>query len=273
MGKKIIRVGLFMVALIFLIPVLYTFSNSFMTMSQLKSEGLQFIPKAFNLSQYFRLGVFKGKYFVFFLNSLKISVVAIGGHFVLALMAGYTLAKSKSKIVHGVFVLYVLLLLLPFQVTFVPNLLVMSKIDELFGIRMLDSHFAIILPGVFSAFGVFLLRQFIRELPDEMIEAARLDGASELRIIFRVILPNIKPAVLTLLFLLFIDYWNIIEQAIVFLESETLMPLSVFLENIYYDDFSVFYAGSMLYIFPAVVLFFKLDKHIYQGISIGGKGQ
>jgi len=260
---------LFALAVVFLIPLFYTISGSFMKAGQLNSSGFEFIPKEFNISQYFRLGVFKGKYFLFFMNSLKISVFSIIGHFLLSLLAAYTLAKSKSKWMNAIFIIYVLLLLLPFQVTFVPNMLVMKKIEEWFGWQILNTHYAIILPNVFCAFGVFLLRQFIRELPDDLIEAARLDGAGELKILFRIVLPNIKPAVMTLIFLLFIDYWNIIEQAIIFLDTEAQMPLSVFLETIFYEDFSVFYSGSILYIFPAVILFFRLDKHIYEGISIG----
>ena len=169
-----------------------------------------------------------------------------------------------------IFAIYILAVLLPFQVTLVPNYLVFDKIERLLRFKILDTHLAIVLPGIFSSFGVFLLRQFIRNIPNELVEAARIDGAGYINILFRIIIPAIKPAIFTLVILTFIDNWNLIEQAIIFIDTESKVPLSVFLENIYYNDHSVFFAGAVLYIMPAIFIFIKGEKYLNEGLGLGG---
>lgn len=165
--------------------------------------------------------------------------------------------------------IYILAVLLPFQVTLVPNYLVLDKIHRALDFQILDTHLSIILPGIFTSFGVFLLRQFIRDIPSEIIEAARIDGAGYIKILFKVVLPMIKPAIFSLVILTFIDNWNLIEQAVIFIDTPAKMPLSVFLENIYYNDYKVFFAGAVLYIIPALVIFIKGEKYLQEGLVIG----
>jgi multiple sugar transport system permease protein len=213
----------------------------------------------------------KAEYFKFFTNSVYITLAAIFGQVVIGIFAAFAFAKIEFKGRNIIFGIYVLAILLPFQVTLVPNYLMLDKIQMVTGVKLFDTHWAIILPGIFSSFGIFLLRQFIRGIPNETIESARMDGAGYLRILFKIIIPMIKPALFTLVLLTFIDNWNLIEQAIIFINTPAKMPLSVFLDNIYKSDFGVFFAGAVLYLLPAVYLFIKGEKFLNEGLIISSK--
>ncbi|MCK8061217.1 MULTISPECIES: carbohydrate ABC transporter permease [unclassified Fusibacter] len=271
MSKKIATWVLGLLGILFMVPLVHLLLNSFMGASQINSETLSFIPESFDLQQYYRIAMYKSQYFKFFFNSVKITGTIIGLQLLISVTAAYAFAKLKFVGRNTLFAIYLMMLILPFQVTFVPNYLMMKKIEALLSFQLLDTHLAIILPGVFSSLGVFLLRQFIMDIPDALIEAARIDGASEFKIFYQIILPTIRPAVITLLILIFIDSWNVIEQAIVFIESADKMPLSVFLESIYYSDKEVFYAGAVLFVVPVLYLFNKFEKYLEDGFSIGGR--
>lgn len=268
--KKLLLFLIVVVALIYIFPIVYTFTSSFMTDRQLNTEGIQIIPQEFNLQQYYSISMYKSEYFRFFINSVKITSVIIVGQVVIGIIAAFAFAKLKFPGRDVIFIIYVLVILLPFQVTLVPNYLIFDKIERLLKIKIIDSHWALVLPGIFTSFGVFLLKQFIRSVPNELVEAARIDGAGNLKIFFTIVLPIIRPAVYSLIILTFIDNWNLLEQAIIFIDTAAKTPLSVFLETIYYQDFSVFYGGAVLYMVPAIMIFLKGEKYLHEGFSIGG---
>lgn len=270
MIDKLLKWLIGILALLFLVPVIYTLVSAFMDATQLGQYGLNMIPRLPTTEQFFSLVIYKAQYLKYWFNSAWITLAIITGQLALSVTAAYGFAKFSFKLKNLLFGIYVFVLLLPFQVTFVPNLLMMQKMEKLLKIQILDSHWALILPGVFSVFGVYLMSTFIKTIPDELLEAARIDGASELRIFFSVVLPNLKSALFALIFLLFVDYWNMIEQAIVYINDPQKLPLSVFLETLYYKDFSIFYAGAALYILPAIAMFLYFEKYLKEGISQGG---
>jgi multiple sugar transport system permease protein len=270
--KKVFIIILIAISLLYIFPIAYTFTNSFMDDKQINSYYIETIPDQFNLQQYYSLALDKGEYFKFFLNSIKLTGIIIIGQIVIGIFAALALAKLKFPGSNIIFAVYVLAVLLPFQVTLVPNYLVFDKLERLFDIQLLDTHLAIILPGVFSSFGVFLMRQFIRSIPNEIIEAARIDGASHIAILFKIVIPVIKPAIYSLVILTFIDNWNLVEQAIIFLDTTKKLPLSVFLESIYYEDYKVFFAGAILYTIPALLILTKGEKYLKEGLVMGGLG-
>ena len=270
--KKVLIIILIAISLLYIFPITYTYTNSFMDDKQINSYFIETIPNQFNLQQYYSLALDKGEYFKFFLNSIKLTGVIIIGQIIIGIFAAFALAKLKFIGSNTIFAVYVLAVLLPFQVTLVPNYLVFDKLERLFDIQLLDTHLAIILLGVFSSFGVFLMRQFIRSIPNEIIEAARVDGASHITILFRIVIPVIKPAIYSLVILTFIDNWNLVEQAIIFLDTPKKLPLSVFLENIYYEDYKVFFAGAVLYIMPTLLILIKGEKYLNEGLIMGGLG-
>ncbi|WP_425447044.1 carbohydrate ABC transporter permease [Dethiothermospora halolimnae] len=268
--KRLLIFIIIVIALMYIYPIIFTFTNSFMTEGQIVKSDIELIPQEFNLQQYYSIITEKAEYFKFFLNSVKLTAIIIIGQIIIGILAAYAFAKINFKGRDIIFAIYIMAVLLPFQVTLVPNYLIFDKIDRILNIQILDTHLSIILPGIFSSFGVFLLRQFIRGIPDEVIEAARIDGAGYGRILFKIILPLLKPAIFSLVILTFIDNWNLIEQAIIFIDTPKKLPLSVFLDSIYHEDHGVFFAGSVLYIIPAIIIFIKGEKYLKEGLIVGG---
>lgn len=263
--------GIRLLAFLFILPIIYTIFGSFMDPHQLSQGVFQWIPELPSLTQYFSLVIFKAEYMRYFLNSTVIAISIIILHMIFATLTGYGFAMYQFRGKKLIFIIYTLLLMMPFQVTFVPNLLVFQKVEKFFSIQIFDTHLALVLPGVYSVFGVYLMTQYIQRIPMEIVEAARVEGANELRIFWSVVLPCLKPALFSLLFLTFVDNWNLIEQAVLYLTSTEKQPLSVYLESIYYQDHSIFYAGAVLYTLPSIYIFLKCEHYLREGIFDGGR--
>ena len=152
-------------------------------------------------------------------------------------------------------------MLMPMQVLLVPNYFVASFLS------IENSYLAIILPAIFSPFGVFLIRQYLKGLPYEYIEAAKIDGASQIKIIFYVVSPLIKPAVSALCILLFIEYWNLVDQAVVFIDKSYNEPLSVYLSKLINQDFELVFAASCFYMILILLIFLYGQKYLVEGIQ------
>ena len=146
----------------------------------------------------------------------------------------------------------------------VPNYLVANWL----GIQ--NSSLAIILPAMFQPLGVFLIRQQIQDFPQETLEAARLDGASEYRIYRSIVKPNLSSAIAAALILIFIDNWNIVDQAVIFLREPYQQPLSVYLCQILEEQPDIFYAASVFYAVPVLLIFLMGQDYLIQGISMSG---
>lgn len=129
---------------------------------------------------------------------------------------------------------------------------------------------AIILPAMFQPLGVFLIRQQIQDFPQETLEAARLDGASEYRIYRSIVKPNLSSAIAAALILIFIDNWNIVDQAVIFLREPYQQPLSVYLCQILEEQSDIFYAASVFYAVPVLLIFLMGQDYLIQGISMSG---
>jgi len=153
---------------------------------------------------------------------------------------------------------------MPFQVTLVPNYIIADKLG------LIGSMFSIILPGIFTTFGVFLLRQFMRNIPDEYSEAARVDGAGHWLIFSKVILPMTKTGVAALIILAFIDNWNMVEQPLIFLQDVNLQPLSTFLANINDGERGIAFAASTVYMLPMLLVFLYGENYLIEGIQLSG---
>lgn len=269
MKRKILYRGIQFIALLFFVPTLYTFIGSFMDPVQVGTDGLQWIPRAFNLQQYYSLVTDKNQYFAFLSNSIFIVSVIICMQLVLGISTAFALAKLKMP--HKKLLLLILLLsvLMPLQVTMVPNYIFFEKVEHFLHLKILNTYVALILPGGFSAFGILMLKQFIEGIPDDIIEAARIEGAGTLRILFQVIIPVLKPAIHALIVLTFIDNWNMIEAALVFVSNEQLWPLSAYLEQIYQTNHQLYYAGAVLYLVPAALIFVKGEQTLERGFLMG----
>ena len=190
-------------------------------------------------------------------NSLIITIPVLIGQLLLAPLAAYGFWQCRWKYKEILFYLYMIVMLMPLQLTLVPNYLVANWL----GIQ--NSSLAIILPAMFQPLGVFLIRQQIQDFPQETLEAARLDGASEYRIYRSIVKPNLSSAIAAALILIFIDNWNIVDQAVIFLREPYLCQI---LE----EQPDIFYAASVFYAVPVLLIFLMGQDYLIQGISMSG---
>lgn len=197
-------------------------------------------------------------------NSVSLLLPILAGQFVIAPLAAYGFWQWKWKYKEGLFFVYMIVMLMPMQLTLVPHYLVTGWL----GIR--HSWWAIILPAVFHPLGVFLIRQQIKEFPEECLEAARLDGAGEFQIYRKIICPNMTGVISAMLILLFVDNWNIVDQAVVFIEDSYKFPMSVYLSQSLDGEAIMYYAASVVYMLPALFAFLMAKEYLIEGISMSG---
>ena len=155
-------------------------------------------------------------------------------------------------------------MLMPYQVTSVPNFLVAEWTG------LLGSRWAVIFPGAFAPFSVFLLTKFMRRIPSVLIEAAKLDGANEWQIFTRVCIPQCRSALYSIAILVFIDYWNMVELPIILLGDSESQPLSVYLSKINAGEAGVAFAVAVVYMVPPLLLFLHGEEALVEGITHSG---
>ncbi|CAH1210648.1 hypothetical protein PAECIP111891_03544 [Paenibacillus allorhizoplanae] len=281
-GRKSARIVLITVltALMagFLFPMALTIANSFMAETEISSNyaalsgdmddgqfiTMKWIPDRVTLSQFYAVLVGRPQFLFMFWNSVKMTVPIIAGQLLVASLAAYAFAHLRFRFREPLFFLYIVTMLMPFQVTLVPNFIVAEKLG------LLGSYGAIIYPGIFSAFGVFLLRQFMMVVPASYIEAARVDGASHFYIWTRIVLPMCGTGVAALSILVFIDNWNMVEQPLIFLNDAIKQPLSVYLAVIGDEERGIAFAASVVYMLPPLLVALYAEKYLVEGIQLSG---
>ncbi|MCD7959916.1 MAG: carbohydrate ABC transporter permease [Ruminococcus sp.] len=163
-----------------------------------------------------------------------------------------------------IFLVYVILMLMPYQVTLVPNYIV----SEAIGID--GTRWSIILPGIFSTFPVYLFTKIMKRIPKTYFEAAKLDGAGEFQIFRYIAVPLCRNVVVSVLLLVFIDCWNMVEQPLLMLDDSQKQPLSVFLSQINSSDLGVAFAAAVIYMIPSLLLFLYGEEDLVQGMAYAG---
>lgn len=266
------------ISLIYLLPLLISFTNSFMgqteisrnysTVEDLMDKGTKYIdmnliPERASLSQYKELLLESPTYLNMFWNSVKLALPVVLGHLAVSSIAAYAFTVLRFKGKEILFFFYIIVMLLPLQVTLMPNYLVADVLN-------LNSYLAIILPGIFHPFGTFLLRQQMKMIPEAYIESARMDGAGHMRIFFSVVLPMVKSGLAATAMLTLIDYWNLIDQAVVFIQDNEKQPLSMFLASINAEGLGVSFAGACFYAVPVLIVLFFGQKQLKEGIQLSG---
>lgn len=216
------------------------------------------------LRAYVRLLLDTPEYFTAFWNSMFQTTGVLAGQLLAAVPAAWAFAWFRFPGKKVLWFLYMLLMILPFQVTMVSGYLVLS------GANLLDTHGAIILPGIFSTLPVFILRKTFAGLPSEVIEAARIDGAGNFRIFFTIGIPLGMPGIFSILILGFLEYWNAIEPPMTYLKTEALWPLSMYLPQMVNIEIASAFAASIVTLLPAVLLFFTGQESLEQGIAASG---
>jgi len=275
LNKKIVKKvclsgGLHLVMLLIsgftLLPFFWMLSASFMTDGAASTFPPRFFPEQIVFTQY--LDLFQrmniGR---FFLNSSILAIsVALASLFINSL-AGFAFAKFRFRAKRPLFVLLLSSMIIPGQVTMLPVFLLLNKLG------LLNSYFGIILPGMASIFGIFLIRQYLQSIPDSLLEAARIDGASDFMIYWRIILPLARPVLVTLALFTFMGTWNDFLWPLIVMTREEMYTLPVALANLLGEhllDLELMMAGSVVTIMPVLIVFMFLQKYYIQGILLGG---
>ena len=255
-------------AIFFALPIVYTVMNSLMSPAEVQhyysgsgQMTLHLLPDQFSLEEYYQILFRRPDYLMKFFNSLWPVTVIVIGQVCVSSAAGFAFAKFRFPGRDVLFFFVIILMMMPIQVTLVSNYIVLDRMG------LIGTYFAIILPAIFSPFGVFLMRQVIAAMPDELIEAAKLDGAGNCRIFLRIVLPCSKSGVVSLVILCFIDNWNMVEQPIVFLKDAGKYPLSVFLSQINEMNPGLSFACGVLAMVPVALLFLFYEKELIEGIG------
>lgn len=233
----------------------------------METEGLitwKLMPDYPTFEHYYRLLFLTPQFFILFWNSIKITVCILIGQMLIGVPAAWAFASYPFTLGKKMFALYVVLMLLPFQVTMLSSYLVLNRL------QLLDTHSALILPAVFSTFPIFLTYGSFKEIPAELLEAARVDGAGEWKIFFTIGIPLGKGGILSALVLGFLEYWNMLEQPLAFLKDQSLWPLSLYLPEIVWMQAGYAFAASLITLVPAGFVFFIGQDYLEQGIIYAG---
>lgn len=237
--------------------------------SSVFTDGNEFIswklmPDYPSFENYKKLLFETPQFFILFWNSMKLTVCILAGQLLAAVPAAWGFAVYPIRGSKWLFALYVVLMLLPFQVTMLSSYLVLNQLS------LLNTHLAMILPAVFSTFPVFVSYGGFRGIPSEMLEAARMDGAGEFTIFVRLGLPLGKSGLLSAMVLGFLEYWNMMEQPMAFLEEKSLWPLSLYLPEITWGQAGFAFCASVITLIPAVFVFVMGQDYLEQGIIYSG---
>ena len=271
-------------AVLFLMPIILTITNSFMSASEIASNygtifatdanggrvyiservNLKFIPDMVSFSQYSTVLFKSPEYLLKFWNSVILVGPIVVFQLLVASLASYGFARYQGKLRQIIFFAYIILMLMPYQVTLVPNYLVSDWFN------ILDTKWAIWLPGIVSPFAVYLLTKFMRRIPESVMEAAQIDGAGEWQIYRRICIPLCKGAICSAAILVFIDYWNMVEQPLILLTDAETHPLSVFLSKINKGEIGLAFAVATIYMVPSLLIFLYGEEYLVDGITYQG---
>ena len=271
-------------AVLFLTPIVLTITNSFMSPTEIHANygsifattssggrqfvaqrvNLKFIPDMVSFTQFITVLFKSPNYLLKFWNSVFLVVPIMIFQLLLASLAGYGFARYDGKIRKVIFFAYIILMLMPYQVTLVPNYLVSEKLG------ILDTYWAIWLPGIFSPFAVYLITKYMNRIPTSLIEAAQVDGAGEGKIFTGVCLPLCKGIIYSTAILVFIDYWNMVEQPLILLSDPETYPLSVYLSKINSGEISLAFAVATIYMIPTLLVFLYGEEYLVEGITYQG---
>ena len=271
-------------AVIFLAPIILTITNSLMSSSEIyanygvifattesggkvyvaETVNLKFIPDIVSFSQYITVLFKSPEYLLKFWNSVIYVVPIVVFQLFVALLASFGFTRYNGRVIQIIFFVYIILMLMPYQVTLVPNYLVSEWL------HILDTKWAIWLPGIFSPFAVYLLTKFMRRIPASVMEAAQIDGANEWNIFTNICVPLCKSSLFSVAILVFIDYWNMVEQPLILLSDTEKYPLSVFLSQINAGEIGLAFAVATIYMIPTLLIFLYGEDYLVEGITYQG---
>ncbi len=261
-----VHFGLIFFAVLTVAPFIWMLSASFMSDGQANVYPPKFIPDEPVLTQYEnlfnRLSISNN-----FINSLVLSLLVTIVSLLFNSMAGYAFAKMRFKGKDKLFNFLLSSMIIPSQVTMLPLFLLLKYMG------LINTYFAIIIPGMANIFGIFMIRQYALSIPDSLIESARIDGANDFQIYYKIILPLCLPILVTLAIFSFLGTWNDFLWPLIVLTDNSMYTLPVALANLmgeHSKDPELMMAGSVITIIPVILVFLALQKYYIKGIMMGG---
>ena len=264
--RFVLYVVLIALAVLMLIPFAWMLSASLKLDKDVFIFPIQWIPENPRWRNYIDIWT-KIPLSKFVLNTTKLTIIVTLLQLLTSSFAAYAFAKLDFKYKNLLFMAYISTIAMPWQVYMVPQFIMMR------GMGMNDSHMAIICLQAFSAFGVFMMRQFYQGIPDELCEAARIDGMNEYRIYSKIMLPLSKPALSTLTIFTFVATWNDFLGPMIYLKTESKKTLQIGLRMFisqYSSEYGLIMAASVLSLIPVLIVFLSLQKYFVEGIAATG---
>lgn len=265
--KTIMTVLLFGFAILMIMPFLWMISTSFKINGEVFNYPIEWIPKTWHWENYQKVWGGTDPFYIFYWNSIKITVITVAGNLFTSAMAGFAFAKIRFKGRNFLFLLYLSTMMIPGQVLLVPRFILFDQL------HLINTHTSLILPGLFTVFGTFLMRQFFSSLPNELLEAGRVDGAGYWRNFWQICLPLTKPAIVTLLILSFTWHWNDYENPLIMLRDKPLYTIPLGLTS-YVEEFGTNYvlmmAASVSALVPVLIVVIVCQKWFVEGVASSG---
>jgi len=267
--KKILTTAiLVIVAIAFLIPFYWLLISALRPGNRIFADAGQFFPTTITLSNFQALFQ-ETPILVWLANSMILAVGSVIGSLLVVTMAAYALAKLNFPFRNAIFVGVLASQMLPFHLLLIPLFILLINLS------LIDTHLGVILPALAHAFGLFYMRQYILGLPQDVFDAARVDGASEYRIFFQIVVPMVKPAMATLAIIFSLEQWNDLLWPLIVMRSEENYPLAVgitSLVGLYRSRWDLVMTASVIAVVPIMILFFLMRKQFINGLGQLGTG-
>ena len=225
------------------------------------------LPDHFTFTQYKKVLWETSDFWFYFWNSMFYTLPILLGTIIISVMGGYAFAKFQFPFRKFWLAIYIIVMMIPYQVMLSPTLIVLNNIG------LINTRSAIILPNLFTPFGTYLIYQFMCGISDDTLEAAKVDGAGNIRILLKIVLPQVKAGIASLAVLNIIDTWNIVEQPVMFLKNEFMYPLSAALSYFQTQDTGTAFVCGVTFLVPVVLVFLIGKDYMIEGIknSVVGK--
>jgi multiple sugar transport system permease protein len=265
-GKIVQYLVIILVSLMMVLPFVWMLSASLKAETEIFGFPIQWIPETFKWDNYAKVWT-TIPFGLYYLNTLKIAVITTILVVINSSLAGYAFAKIKFPESTRLFFIYIATMMIPYQVMMIPQFMLMNNLG------LVNSHWALIILGTFNPFGVFLFRQFFLSIPDELLEAARIDGLSEFGIYWRIVMPLSKPAIATLVIFSFMHAWNDFLGPLIYLTSDRLYTLQLGIQHFiteYNTEYSLLMAAAVSAIVPTIIVYFFAQDHFIKGVANTG---
>ena len=271
--KKYIGIGILLIpAFLACYPIFFLLTGSLMGAGELKEDlspvlsggagyiKWNFLPVYPTLRSWVCLLLDTPEVFVMFWNSVKMTAAILAGQFLVGVPAAWGFAKFRFPIKKVLFTIYIILMLMPFQVLMLSEYLVFDRL------HLLNTPWSVILPAIFSTFPIFIMYRFFCGVPDAIIESAKLDGAGNIQIFLRIGIPLGSGGIVSAMVLGFLEYWNLIEQPLTFLKDKSLWPMSLVVPDIDLSKAGFAFAASVMTLLPSFFVFLAGQDYLEQGI-------